>query len=297
MGDKMSIKRTTGENIFNLFNIVFMLIMIVLTLYPMIYIVFASFSNPNDFMMAEGLLLKPLGFSLTSFEAVFKNPNIMSGYVNTLIVVSCGVILNIFMTVLGAYVLSRKGLMLNKFLTLFIIFTMYFHGGLIPFYLTVKNLHLDNSLLALIVPTAINTFNLIIMRTAFAAVPDSMEESAKLDGASHLTILFKIMIPLALPTVAVLVLYYGVYHWNAWFNAMVFIRKRDLFPLQLILREIIIQNSTSDMTLGAGAGDAQMLSETIKYAVIIVATAPILALYPFLQKYFVKGVMVGAVKG
>ncbi len=293
----MKIKQTNGERIFNVVNILFMLVMILLTLYPMIYLVFAAFSNPREFMMHEGLLVKPLGFSLVSFEAVFKNPNILSGYTNTIIVVACGVALNIFMTVLGAYFLSRKGVMLNKVITLFIIFTMYFHGGLIPFYLTVRNLHLDNSLLALIIPGAINTFNLIIMRTAFAAIPDSMEESAKLDGASHMTILTRIMIPLALPTVAVLVLYYGVYHWNAWFNAMIFIRKREMFPLQLVLREIIIQNSTSDMTLGADTGEMQMLSETIKYAVIIVATVPILALYPFLQKYFVKGVMVGAVKG
>jgi putative aldouronate transport system permease protein len=293
----MKIKRTLGENIFNLINISIMCMLMVMTLYPMIYIVFGSLSEPPEFMLHEGLLFKPLGFSLVSFEAVFKNPNILSGYKNTIIVVAVGVCLNITMTILGAYFLSRKGILFKKSITLFIIFTMYFHGGLIPFYLTVKNLQLDNSLLALIIPGAINTFNLIIMRTAFTQIPDSMEESAKLDGASHLTIMTKIMVPLALPTVAVLILYYGVSHWNAWFNAMIFIRKKELFPLQLILREIIIQNSTAEMTLGASAGDMEMLSETIKYAVIIVATIPILMLYPFLQKYFVKGVMVGAVKG
>lgn len=293
----MRIKVSTGEQIFNIFNILFMLVAMVLTLYPLLYILFASISVPSRFMMHDGLLYGPLGFSTSSYQAVFKNPNILSGYINTIIIVVGGVVLNIFMTVLGAYVLSRKGVMLNRIITLGIIFTMYFSGGLIPSYLLIRSLHLDNTLYSLIIPGAISTFNLIIMRTAFAAVPDSMEESAKLDGASHFTILFKIMIPLALPTVAVLVLYYGVAHWNSWFSAMIYLRKRELYPLQLILREVIIQNDTQAMTTGAGYDDREMLSETIKYAVIVVATAPILALYPFLQKYFVKGVMVGAVKG
>ncbi len=293
----MEIKQSYGERIFNYFNILFMLFAMMLTLYPMLYILFASLSKPNDFMMHEGLLYGPIGFSLASFRAVFKNPNIISGYGNTIIIVVGGVALNIFMTILGAYFLSRKNVMLNKVITLMIIFTMYFHGGLIPSYLLVKALHLDNTLLALIVPGAINTFNMIIMRTAFAAVPDSMEESAKLDGANQFVILFRIMVPLALPTLMVLVLYYGVAHWNSWFNAMIYLRKRTLFPLQLILREIIIQNDTNSMTTGSSADDKEMISETIKYAVIVVATLPILCLYPFLQKYFVKGVMVGAVKG
>jgi putative aldouronate transport system permease protein len=161
----------------------------------------------------------------------------------------------------------------------------------------VRGLHLDNRLLALIIPTAISTYNMMIMRTAMVTIPPSLEESAMLDGAGHLTILFKIITPLIFPTLAVLVLYYGVEHWNSWFNAMIFLRKRALFPLQLILREILIQNSTLDMSIGSDMTDQEMLSETIKYSVIIVSTVPILCLYPFLQRYFVKGVMVGAVKG
>lgn len=293
----MKIKTSVGEEVFNVFNIVFMFLIMCVMLYPVLYIIFASFSNPNDLMMYDGPLYWSLGFNPSTYKAVFANPNILSGYRNTIIIVVFGTSLNIFMTVLGAYVLSRKGLMLNGAITLMIIFTMYFSGGMIPSYLLVRGLHLDNTLLSVIIPGAISTFNLIIMRTAFAAIPDSMEESAMLDGASHFTILSKIMLPLAGPTVAVLVLYYGVAHWNAWFNAMIYIRKRSLFPLQLILREIIVQNDTNSMTQGAGSGDTEMLSETIKYAVIVVATAPIIALYPFLQKYFVKGVMVGAVKG
>lgn len=293
----MKIRESTGEKTFNLINNAFMIFIMLLTIYPILYVVFASFSMPSEMMVHEGFLFKSLGFSLVSYEGVFKNPNILTGYINTLIVVSSGVALNIFMTILGAYFLSRKGVMIQRPVMFFIVFTMYFNGGLIPFYFSVRNLHLDNTLFALIFPVAINTFNLIIMRTAFVAIPDSMEESAKIDGASHYTILFRIMVPLALPTIAVMVLYYGVYHWNAWFNALIFLRKKALYPLQLILREIIIQNDTSKMTTGSGADDREMLSETIKYAVIVVATLPILCLYPFLQKYFVKGVMVGALKG
>jgi len=193
--------------------------------------------------------------------------------------------------------LSRRNWMFQKVMVLSVIFTMYFSGGLIPFYLTVRDLRLDNTLWSLILPTAISTYNLIIMRTAFAAVPESLEESAKLDGASHFVILTRIMIPLVGPTIAVLVLYYGVGHWNSWFNAMIFLRDRSEYPLQLILREILIQNSLNDMTMGEGMADREMIAETIKYAVIVVSTVPILCLYPFLQKYFVKGVMIGALKG
>jgi putative aldouronate transport system permease protein len=293
----MQIKESNGQKAFNIINVIVMLFLVILTLYPMLYVLFASLSKPNEYMAHQGILLRPLGFTLGSYKAVLKNPMIAIGYRNTIFVVVVGIGLNIFMTALGAYVLSRKGLMLKGFLMFFIVFTMFFSGGLIPFYFTVKELGLDNKLWALIIPGAISTYNLIIMRTAFNAVPDSLEESAKLDGASHYTILFKIMIPLTLPTIAVMVLYYGVAHWNAWFNAMIFIRNRDLYPLQLILREILIANDTNSMIQNANAGDQEMLSETIKFAVIIVSTLPILALYPFLQKYFVKGVMIGAVKG
>jgi putative aldouronate transport system permease protein len=218
------------------------------------------------------------------------------GYRNTLVVVVFGVMLNILLTAMGAYFLSRKRIMLKKAIMLIVVFTMFFNGGLIPFYLTVRSVHIDDSLLALILPTAINTFNLIIMRTAFMAIPESMEESAKIDGAGHFTILFRIMIPLSMSTVAVMILFYGVANWNAWFNAMLFLRDRDLYPLQLVLREILIQNDTTSMVAGGDTGDTQMVSQTIKYAVIMVATIPILALYLFLQKYFVKGVMIGAIK-
>jgi putative aldouronate transport system permease protein len=174
---------------------------------------------------------------------------------------------------------------------------MFFSGGLIPFYFTVKQLGLYNNLWALIFPTAVNTFNLMVMRTGFEAIPDAIEESARLDGAGHIRILFKIALPLAMPTVAVMILYYGVAHWNSWFNAMLFLDAAELWPLQLVLRQILLVNDTQSMITGVDAGSQMAVSETIKYAVIVIATLPILCVYPFLQKYFVKGVMVGAVKG
>lgn len=293
----MVIKESISRKAFNWFNISVMLFLVLVTLYPMVHVAFASVSAPARFMAHEGLMLKPLGFDLSAYQSVLKNPMVKTGYMNTIFIVTVGVSINILMTSLGAYVLSRKGVLWKNPIMFFIVFTMFFHGGLIPFFFTVKELKIDNTLWAMFIPNAINTFNLIIMRTAFAAIPDSLEESAKLDGASHWTILFRIVLPLALPTVAVMILYYGVAHWNAWFYAMIFLRKRELFPLQLVLREILIQNDTASMSIGASTSDQEMIGETIKYAIIMVATVPILALYPFLQKYFVKGVMVGAVKG
>lgn len=291
------IRTGIGERAFNIAIIIFMIFMVMITLYPILYVVFASFSSPGKFMMHYGILWRPLDFNLVSYRAVFRNPNIWNGYQNTIFIVVAGVAINMVMTILGGYLLSRKNWMFQRILSLSIIFTMYFSGGLIPFYLTVRDLKLDNTLWSLVLPVAISTFNMIIMRTAFAAIPDSLEESAKLDGAGQFIILIKIMVPLVIPTIAVLVLYYGVSHWNAWFNAMIFLRDRSKYPLQLILREILIQNSLNDMTMGAGMDDKEMIAETIKYAVIVVSTVPILCLYPFLQKYFVKGVMIGAVKG
>jgi putative aldouronate transport system permease protein len=292
-----AIRMTTSERVFNVINILGMLGLVVLTLYPLLYVVFAAFSVPSKLMRNYGVLLGPQGFSLVSFAAVFRNPNIWSGYGNTIIIVVSGTALNMLMTIMGGYVLSRRGWFITRPIALGVVFTMYFGGGLIPFYLTVRSLHLDNTLLALIIPTAISTYNMMIMRTAMVTIPASLEESAMLDGAGHFTILFRIITPLVFPTLAVLILYYGVEHWNSWFNAMIFLRKRALFPLQLILREILIQNDTLNMSIGSDMTDQEMLSETIKYSVIIVSTVPILCLYPFLQRYFVKGVMLGALKG
>ncbi|MCV4230987.1 carbohydrate ABC transporter permease [Virgibacillus sp. LDC1] len=292
-------KKESGwfDRIFNVINYTFLVLLVIATLYPLLYVLFASFSDSSQLLANKGLLWKPVGFSLDAYKSVLANPGIGIGFRNTLFIVVFGVIVNLFMTALGAYVLSRKNVMWNKVFMFFIVFTMFFGGGLIPLYLIVKGVGLLDSLWSTILPFAISTFNLIIMRTSFMGIPDSLEESAKIDGANHFTILFRIIIPLSMPVIAVMILYYAVDKWNGWFYASVFIKSRELFPLQLVLREILIANSTESMSAGASAGDRFQIGETIKYATIMVATIPILCIYPFLQRYFVKGVMVGSLKG
>lgn len=290
---------TRGMRLFDVFNNIFMFLLMIVMIYPLWYVVIASISDSIQLMSFQGILLRPLGYSLNAYKLMAKNPMILRGYINTIYIVVVGVILNILFTSVTAYFLSRKNVYWQKYIMLFIIFTMFFSGGLIPSYLINTNLfRLKNTYWALILPGLINTYNLVIMRTAFSAIPDSLEESAKIDGASHWRILFTIIIPLSKPVMAVMVLYYAVAHWNAWFNANIYLVERSKYPLQLILREILIGNDTSSMTVQAvEAADHQSVGETIKYAVIVAATFPILCIYPFLQKYFVKGVMVGAIKG
>lgn len=291
-------EKSIGESIFNIFNVLFMLFMVVITLYPFLYVIMSSLSDSHRLVSHSGPLLLPKGFTFSAYERVFMNPNVLTGYRNTLLIVFMGTIANLFMTCLGAYVLSRKGVRWAKYVTLLIVFTMFFSGGLIPMYLLVNNwLHLSNNLLALIIPGVISTWNLIILRTSFESIPENLIESARMDGANDFVILFRVVIPLSMSVMAVMILFYGVAHWNAWFGSMIYLRNRSLFPLQLILREILIQNSTAGMASDASAVDAEAVGESIKYATIVVATLPILLVYPFLQKYFVKGVMIGSIKG
>lgn len=290
------IKRTLGERTFDIVNVTFLVGLSLVTLYPLVYVLFASLSDPTYVAQTRGLLLAPKDFTLAAYKMVFDNPMITTAYLNTLFYVILGTAVNIFLTSLGAYALSRKNVMWKNFIMFMIVFTMFFEGGLIPLYLLVNELGLLNTRWALIFPTAVSAFNLIIMRTAFQGIPDSLEESARIDGANDFTILFRIILPLSMPVVAVMILFYGVYHWNSWFPAMIYLQDRTLFPLQLILREILIANDTDSMMTGVGSADAMPIGETIKYATIIVATVPILMLYPFMQKYFVKGVMIGGIK-
>ncbi len=291
---KSTMKESFGSRLFDVINVLIMLMLVILVIIPLLHVVSASFSNPSDYVRHEGLLLKPANFSLEAYKAVARNKNILTGYMNTIFIVVVGTSLSLFLSVMAAYCLSRKDVMWRDVIMMFIVFSMYFNGGMIPFYLVVKAVGLNNSIWSLIIPSAISTYNLIIMRTAMASVPDSLEESARLDGANDWTILWRIMVPLVKPTIAVICLYYAVSNWNAWFNAMLFMRDKSQYPLQLILREILIQNDTAEMSAGI---DDVMISETIQFATIVVATLPILCVYPFIQRYFVKGVMIGAVKG
>lgn len=296
----MVYKKTSGKKVFGVINVFIMIFIMFISIYPILYVLFASLSDPAKLTAHTGFLWKPLGFTLKGYELVVKNPNITSGYLNTIFYVLVGTAVNLFMTSLGAYVLSRKDVLITNFMMFLITFTMFFSGGLIPSYLLMQKLNLINKRTAMIIPGAISTWNLIVMRTSFMSLPDSLEESARIDGANDFTILFRIVLPLSKAVLAVMTLFYAVGHWNAWFNAMVYLRERNMYPLQLILREILITNDTSTMQQATSGGD--MLHEDIyrtlvQYSTIIVATVPILCIYPFLQEYFVEGVMIGAIKG
>ena len=292
----MKVRRSRGERIFEVFNYIFLSVIMLACLYPVWYVMVASFSDSNLLTQHMGLLLKPPGLSFDAYKKVFQNPMIMKGYMNTLFILIVGVILDLIMTSLGAYFLSRKRVMFKKPIMMIIICTMFFSGGMIPFYLNLKDLHLTGTRWGLIILFMINTYNMIILRTSFESIPDSLVEAAQIDGAGHITILAQVVLPLSKAILAVMMLYYGVSIWNSWFWASAIIRNREMYPLQIILREILMQNDVSSMTAGTSAMDTESIGMTIKYATIMVATVPILCVYPFLQKYFTKGTMVGAVK-
>ena len=289
----------TGYRFFTVFNTIFLVIATFVTLYPMYYVVVASISEADVLARNFGLLFWPKGrWNVFAYELVFRNGLVLSGFKNTFIILVVGLAFNMVLTCLGAYFLSLKGAMLVKPLSMLILFTMYFSGGIVPIYMNVRDLGMMDSLWSLIIPGALNTYNMLIMRSAFAAVPDALYEAAYLDGAPHYRILTQVYIPLSTATLAVMVLYYGVGHWNAWFNASLYISDTKKYPLQLVLRQILILNQNQDLNASVtDLGELAKYSELVKYALIVVSCAPILLLYPFLQRFFVKGVMVGALKG
>ena len=290
--------KSFASKAFDVFNYVFLFVLSLIFLYPMWYVLVGSISDPKQLFVFRGFLWKPLGFSLLGYKAAFNNPNVPTGYLNTLFYVGVGTAANVFVTALGAYTLSRPNLMFKKIFTIMVVFTMYFGGGMIPTFMVVKGVGLYNTRLALILPVLVNTWNMIVMRTAFKAIPVSLEESARLDGANEFVVLFRIIVPCAKATIAVMFLYYAVEHWNSWFNALIYLQDRDKYPLQLFLREILLIAVQNAASAEAGdASDALYMDTLVKYALIIVSTAPILCIYPFVQKYFMKGVMMGSVKG
>ncbi|MBQ0070625.1 MAG: carbohydrate ABC transporter permease, partial [Spirochaetales bacterium] len=247
----MKVKYTVGEQVFHVIVIITTLLLSLAVIIPLMSIVFASFSDPFEVMKHSGIYWHPIKTSLYSYRMVFQDKSILTGYMNTLFVVLVGTSLNLVLTIIAAYVLSRKGPMFIKFFTLMIVFTMYFQGGTIPTYIIVDKMHLVGHRAALILPGAINTFNLVVLRTAMSAVPESLPESAMIDGAGHITILSYIMVPVTKASIAVVTLYYAVSHWNSWFPAMIYLRKKNMYPLQLILRTILVQDDTSTMSSGS----------------------------------------------
>jgi putative aldouronate transport system permease protein len=263
----------------------------------MYYVLVASFTNNRILIATPGFLWYPKGFTLGSFKLAFTHPLLLSGYKNIIFIMIVGLIVNISLTLFTGFFLAAKDVYFKKPVLFMILFTMFFNGGMIPNFLNIRSLGLYNSLWALILPGAISVYNSIICRTAIQAIPESLSESARIDGANDLTILFKIITPLIKPTMVVLILYYGIGHWNAWFSASIYIRDTVKLPIQNILRSILIANSDILNSAATERDQVDQFSETIKYAAIVITTVPILCIYPFLQRYFVKGVMIGAVKG
>lgn len=297
MSKPSTIKSTSNERLFDAVIYTIAAIIIVIVLYPLIFIVSASFSDPTRVLNGEVWLL-PKGVTLDAYTNILHNEKIWTGYRNTILYTVVGTVINIIMTILAAYPLSRPDLPGRNSIMVFITLTMFFSGGLIPTYLLVKDLGMVDTMWALIVPGAIATYNLIVMRTYFqASIPWELQEAAHIDGCSNWRLLLNIILPLSKPILAVMVLFYAVGHWNSFFNALIYIRNEDLHPLQLVLREILLI-SQSDAVDGAVGLEAKiLLAESIKYAVIIVSSLPVLIMYPFVQRHFVKGVMIGSVKG
>jgi putative aldouronate transport system permease protein len=285
---------------FSFVNTFILSVILIIVLYPLIYIVSASFSSASA-VMGGRVWLWPVDFSLKGYEAVFRNRDIMTGYMNSLIYTAFGTAANLLATLSAAYPLSRKDLKARNVIMLFFSFTMFFSGGMIPAYLNISRLGLLNSRWALILPGAINVYNMIIARQFFASnIPTELLEASQLDGCTDFQFIGRVVIPLSGAIVAVLGLFSAVGHWNAYFNALLYLSKRNLYPLQVFLREILIQNTIDASMTSVSIEDQvakQGLQELLKYSLIVVASVPVLSIYPFVQRYFVKGIMIGSIKG
>lgn len=273
-------------------------IIMVIVLYPLLFTVSASFSDPSKVLGGEVWML-PKGFNVDAYANILKNDRIWTGYGNSILYTVVGTVINIIMTILAAYPLSRPDLPLRNGIMVLITLTMFFGGGLIPTYLLVRDLGMVDTMWALIVPGAIATYNLIVMRTYFqSSIPWELQEAAHMDGCTNWRLLFSIILPLSKPILAVMVLFYAVGHWNSFFGALIYIREEARYPLQLVLREILLISQSAQVDGGSVGLEKQiLLAESIKFAVIIVSSLPVLIMYPFVQKHFVKGVMIGSVKG
>lgn len=289
------IRKSAGEKVGDGFILLSMWFVAAVTLYPFIYVISMSISDPIH-VLQKSIWLLPKGFSLNAYALVFENPDVWRAYYNTVFYTVAGTAINVAVTMLGAYPLARSTFFARKQIMIFIVITMFFSGGLIPMFLLIQNLNLYNTRWAILLPAAASAFLIIISRTFFQSISESLHESAKLDGAGEFTILTRIVIPLSKPIVAVLSLFYAVGHWNNFFSALIYLPNVKLQPLSLYLVKVLIQNSTSVMDGIADQFDRSMYMVQLKYSLIIVAILPILAIYPLLQKYFVKGVMIGSLK-
>jgi putative aldouronate transport system permease protein len=291
---KMKYKKTYGTIIFDALNVSILFILAAVTLYPYIYVVSSSISDPLLLYRGSKLIFLPKGLNMGGFRIVFRHPLILRAFLNSVLYVVLGTSLNLVMNSFAAFVLSKRYLPGSKLLMKMIVITMFFSGGMIPNFLLIYKLGWIDKIWAMIIPGALSAWNVILMRTYFLGIDPAMEESAKIDGANEFRILFNIILPVSVPVIAVVGLRYAVGHWNGFFNALLYLRTRSKFPLQLILREILIQNRR-ELTEGVFE-NPEAIAENVKYALIVVSTMPVIAVYPYLQKYLVKGIMIGSIK-
>lgn len=296
--ERSKIKQSKSDRIFTIVNDLLLLVGFIIVLYPLLYILSSSFSAPKAVATGK-VILWPVDFSLRGFEAVFEHKAIVTGFLNTIFYTVVGTAVNIVMTVIAAYPLSRKSMPGRRVILFLFTFTMIFNGGLIPSYLLNSDLGLINTRAVMIIPLAISVYNVIICRTFFeSTIPDELLEASQIDGCSHFRFLLQMVIPLSKSIIAVLVLYYALGHWNSYFQAFIYITDRSKFPLQIILRDILVLNSVNDIIADPQLYAArQGMAELLKYSLIVVSSAPFMIAYPFVAKHFVKGVMIGSVKG
>ncbi len=292
------LKRTKGEKIFAIFNYIGMVILSIIFLIPVWHVLMGSLSDPLKISAHSGIILYPLGDStFGGYKLVMQNNFIVRSYLNTIIIVVAATGIGTILTILASYVMSVRGLYWKKPFNFLITFTMIFNGGLIPTYMVVRNLKMLDTYWSLIIPGCCIAYNIIIMRTSFSEIPEALSEAATIDGAGHFRILFQIILPVSKSIIAVIVLFYAIQHWNAWFNASIYLKNRDLYPLQLTLREIVLQSSENAIVADADGDTVDIFRPLIKYCSIMVSIIPMMIIYPFVQKYFVSGVMIGSVKG
>lgn len=287
-------KKKLRFSLFDVLLVLFMLVVVLLILLPMVHMIAVAFSS-DVYVMKGEVGLWPKGFTTKTFGYVFEDKRIFRSYGNTILYTVLGTALSLTVTAMGAYALSAKRMIGHKFFSMMIVFTMFFQGGMIPTYLTIKNYHLLDTIWAVILPGAVSTWNFIVMRSFFDSYPSEIEESGKVDGLTDAGVFFRLVLPTSKAVLATIGLYYAVGIWNAYFTPFIYLSSPELFPLQLILHELLAAGSSNNATVGVG--DVLVVEESLKYATVLVSIAPIMCVYPFLQKYFVKGVMIGAVKG
>lgn len=287
-----------GDKVFDIVNTLLLVFIFLIILYPLYYVVIASFSDP-DLVLTGKIFLLPKGFQLDSYKKVFSNSEVMNGYMHTIMYAAVGTCINLAVTLTAGYALSRPDLRGRKGFTLFFVFTMFFGGGTVPTYMPVRNLHLINTFWAMVIPNAMSVWNLILCRNFFESnIPKELLEVSQIDGCRNDYFFFRIVLPLSKALIAVMVLFYAVGHWNSYMQPLLYLSDRSRYPLQLVLKNILI-SSQPDASLAGMTDRAEMYKQTemLKYALVVVSSVPMIVLYPFVQKYFVQGVMVGSVKG